>query len=100
MRYLIAITALSAAFTMPAAAHHNCAAGDVCPDEIGDVMGMHEAAIDGMTTVDMTQAMEPADAAAPDGSGGADQTGETSGNTMGTGDSGNLSQGSTSAWAP
>lgn len=51
----------------PAAAHHNCAAGDVCPEEIGDRMGNHEAAYDRLTELmlsvggNVTAAMDPAD---------------------------------------
>ena len=79
-RYLFAIATLGAAFSMPVAAHHNCVSPN-CPDEIGDVMGMHEAAIEGLTmdtsgnqsttttTAEEENPMDPADAAAGDSSG-------------------------------
>ena len=53
----------------PVAAHHNCAAGDACPDEIGDMMGNHEAAYTRLTETmlsvggSVTAAMDPADEA-------------------------------------
>ena len=67
---IISAIAVSLTMAMPVAAHHNCAAGDVCPTEIGDAMDMHEAALDSLddmrATVDPmgenTQtAMDPAD---------------------------------------
>ena len=68
-RYVIAITALGAAFAMPVAAHHNCNGSDeVCPEEIGDMQGNHEDAISGIPdnmgggVPDNTAAMDPADA--------------------------------------
>ena len=54
-------------FAAPAAAHHNCAAGDACPEEIGDIMGNHEAAYERLTELmlsvggNVTAAMDPAD---------------------------------------
>jgi hypothetical protein len=56
----------------PVAAHHNCNAGDSCPDEIGDVMENHEEAISSMldrmggiepdgNTAGQNTAMDPAD---------------------------------------
>ena len=79
-RHFAVIMSLGAAFSMPVAAHHNCAAGDSCPDEIGDVQGNHEAAINGLPdnmgggVPDNTAAMDPADSASavPDDRGGLD----------------------------
>ncbi len=58
----ILVTALvGLTLATPLAAHHNCAAGDACPEEIGDMMGNHEAAIEALTDVDMGGRMDPAD---------------------------------------
>jgi hypothetical protein len=76
-RTIAAIAALGTFLAFPAAAHHNCAAGDACPDEIGDVMGNHESVFSGegidsegtetnMGGMDSTDpSMDPADDAAP-----------------------------------
>ena len=59
----------AALFALPVAAHHNCAAGEVCPEEIGDAQDNHEEAINGipdnMGTGDASnfQAMDPVDVA-------------------------------------
>jgi hypothetical protein len=72
----LAFAAALAVAAMPAAAHHNCNAGENCPDEIGDVMENHEAAIDAlldrMGGVDPSgsnnqNAMDPADAQSGEG---------------------------------
>ncbi len=60
VKLIIAAVAVSFAMATPVAAHHNCMASDmdvngVCPEEIGDVMGMHEAAIEG--TLEMMEDM-------------------------------------------
>jgi hypothetical protein len=40
---LILAATVGVAASFPIAAHHNCAAGDACPEDIGDMQGNHEA---------------------------------------------------------
>ena len=60
-----AIAALGCMTAMPVIAHHNCNAGDACPEEIGDMMDQHEDAI--LSIPDMpdagtnTREMDPVD---------------------------------------
>ncbi len=56
---IIATAVIGLALAAPLSAHHNCAAGDTCPEDIGDMMGNHEAAIDALG--DMGGQMDPAD---------------------------------------
>jgi hypothetical protein len=81
--YLLATAIALAIPALPATAHHNCAAGDACPDEIGDMLGNHAAVFEdgsldttaepmgtatmtdpaGATQFDVSPDMDPADAA-------------------------------------
>jgi hypothetical protein len=67
---LILAAACGAVASFPLAAHHNCAAGDACPDEIGDLMENHTLAIEELTEVDMGGQMDPADVDDPNQDGG------------------------------
>jgi hypothetical protein len=79
---LLLTAALGLSVSVPIAAHHNCNAGDeVCPEEIGDVMGYHELAYDAlddnMVGSGAMSVEDPADVDAVVGGDG--RTGETAG---------------------
>jgi hypothetical protein len=73
MKTALVITSAIIGMTLvgSAAAHHNCAAGETCPDEIGDVTGTHETTMDGDLMGTPTAAMDPADedGSVPEGAG-------------------------------
>jgi hypothetical protein len=69
-KIVIATAVIGLALAAPVSAHHNCAAGDACPEEIGDLMENHAAAIDELREEDMGGQMDPADVDEPNQAGG------------------------------
>ena len=79
---MLLLTATLGVFVfLPVAAHHNCNAGEeVCPDEIGDLLGYHEDAYEALEDMVGSGAMSVEDPADVDSAiGGTGRTGDTAG---------------------